>query len=1191
MKKILFLIAIVLSFGLKAQVFTPIHNYQAPDGLAVIKAFGIPYGPDTTWNGITPSINGTVARPPGFLFYRTADSTVYVWAGTRWIVAGSGGGGGGTGVRDTIEVAHCLFITINPANGRQVININCHDDGLVAGGIVTSAGCMDIEVSPASYYLSGTFYQTTTIILTVGAADPTNPRKDLVVVDTLGNVSIIPGTPSPIPSLPYHNPASQLIINIIDVPAGATCLAINSIVIYDETGGTEYTPTTSGTITNNPNDLSNPKHLVTDWSITSYADGAQMILTKPSGQDTVFSNSVFVGFLWLNNPFTGRQAQMQLFLAGVPVTSNISINPYFNSLDTAEYQILPVPHYAFGASGNIIYDKIVFTLRGNDLSGASGFYLDYLQLQTGISNTGLSLLLTTNGSSGPATLNGNVLNIPVYNSFADSTFQWSVLDSLSTPAVAPSDGDIFLVGTSPTGAFTGHANNIATYNAVAGTYTFDTVTVVGTLLYNAATKFVSKWTGTAWVRVGPSIPSGAGITNRITKWTSPNTLGTSLLFDNGTNIGLGTVTPTNYFHIFGANKFIEFENTGTTASGFFWRKSGNDAYVVQVAGANAIIPTSALGDIAVRTTGKNILFNTDGGTGLPAFGIAATTGNIFMKVQPGVSGTADSALIRDLITGVVSMKKIGTGSGTVTNVAALTLGTTGTDLTSSVANPTTTPVITLNVPTASATNRGALSNTDWVKFDSAYVDVTAPTDSTVTFRALDGHTKTVKILGGGTLLNHSPLSYVQINGTTPVYVAQIPLTTDVTGVLPIANGGTNNGSLSVTAGNLFYSDGSKLVGFAHGTAAQALRWNGSGYFWADTTAASGGAFWSLTGNLGLTFPNISRFIGTTDNTGLIFKTNGIYFVRIDSIGTLKVRTPTSTGTDSNSISLSPSTISTPYIQFQNSIAGSAYFTNLGGGVFGIGTAIGGITAQLKAGSILSSNTSTSSSFKVTAAPQNFVVGGTDVFFELQHTGTTDVGGWGSATGSPDIMGRINSATSVSTGTQFIRHFGATQHTSIGNNTADVSNVLFNVNSQVNATNTYQASRPAPIMTSSQRDSILTGIVQSNWTVTNAGTGYTPGSYLNQVITGGTGAGGHANITVNGSGNVSVITITDAGGYYTLGDALSASLPAGSGFVFTLTTSLTTTVTGAQVYCTNCTATDASTGVLQVYNGTTWKNAW
>lgn len=62
--------------------------------------------------------------------------------------------------------------------------------------------------------------------------------------------------------------------------------------------------------------------------------------------------------------------------------------------------------------------------------------------------------------------------------------------------------------------------------------------------------------------------------------------------------------------------------------------------------------------------------------------------------------------------------EVALGIGTVTSVAALTLGTTGTDLSSSVANGTTTPVITLNVPTASASNRGALSSADWSTFNN-----------------------------------------------------------------------------------------------------------------------------------------------------------------------------------------------------------------------------------------------------------------------------------------------------------------------------------------------------------------------------------------------------------------------------------------------------------------------------------------
>jgi hypothetical protein len=68
--------------------------------------------------------------------------------------------------------------------------------------------------------------------------------------------------------------------------------------------------------------------------------------------------------------------------------------------------------------------------------------------------------------------------------------------------------------------------------------------------------------------------------------------------------------------------------------------------------------------------------------------------------------------------------------GTVTSVAALTLGTTGTDLSSTVANSTTTPVITLNVPTASAANRGALSAADWTTFNNKQNALTNPVTGT-----------------------------------------------------------------------------------------------------------------------------------------------------------------------------------------------------------------------------------------------------------------------------------------------------------------------------------------------------------------------------------------------------------------------------------------------------------------------------
>jgi hypothetical protein len=76
---------------------------------------------------------------------------------------------------------------------------------------------------------------------------------------------------------------------------------------------------------------------------------------------------------------------------------------------------------------------------------------------------------------------------------------------------------------------------------------------------------------------------------------------------------------------------------------------------------------------------------------------------------------------------VNSTSLLGAGNvsvGTVTSVSALTLGTTGTDLSSTVANGTSTPVITLNVPTASSANRGALSAADWTTFNGKQAAIT-----------------------------------------------------------------------------------------------------------------------------------------------------------------------------------------------------------------------------------------------------------------------------------------------------------------------------------------------------------------------------------------------------------------------------------------------------------------------------------
>ena len=71
-------------------------------------------------------------------------------------------------------------------------------------------------------------------------------------------------------------------------------------------------------------------------------------------------------------------------------------------------------------------------------------------------------------------------------------------------------------------------------------------------------------------------------------------------------------------------------------------------------------------------------------------------------------------------------------------------------------------------------------------------------------------------------------------------------------------------------------------------------------------------------------------------------------------------------------------------------------------------------------------------------------------------------------------------------------------------------------------------------------------------ISSAGSLYTNGTYTNTALTGGTGTGAYATITVAG-GLVTAVVITAHGTGYTAGDSLSASIPVGSGFVLSVST--------------------------------------
>jgi hypothetical protein len=143
----------------------------------------------------------------------------------------------------------------------------------------------------------------------------------------------------------------------------------------------------------------------------------------------------------------------------------------------------------------------------------------------------------------------------------------------------------------------------------------------------------------------------------------------------------------------------------------------NNTGVTSAVAGTGISVSGATGAVTVTNTAPDQTVSLTGGTGIstsgtyPNFTITNTAPDQTVSLT-GAGTTSISGTYPNFT--VTSNDQY---VGTVTSVAALTLGTTGTDLSSTVANGTTTPVITLQVPTASATNRGALSSTDWSTFN------------------------------------------------------------------------------------------------------------------------------------------------------------------------------------------------------------------------------------------------------------------------------------------------------------------------------------------------------------------------------------------------------------------------------------------------------------------------------------------
>lgn len=408
----------------------------------------------------------------------------------RWERIGTGGSSGNP---DTIYTALPLYVDTVSDPPKRILKI-LHADGIVTPGIVTWSGSgLTFDVTSALYYIGYKQYTSPSAAITLNPSDPTNPRIDKIGVDTTANVIKITGTAASNPIAPQTNPSSQLPLTDIYLNANDTVPSqIKIETIYNENLGspTEWNANHTGTMSVDYNNTDNPYIGTKAAFVATYVTGSALTFTKGSGNDTVKAGEILKFYLYLNGALANN-FQFQFFNGLQPVSNSISVNSAWglNPLDSNNYQNISIPLNAFNFT-RTIFNKVVITMSGSDISGAKGYYIDYLQFQTGIINPdydlsnkvdsvtksndslfywvkGLSTFIGTVGSSGTGGIS-HAVGVNGLSNVNDSTIQLggtllantTVATGTNTMSFSGSSTNITLSSTNSTSGFGISGNSV-----------------------------------------------------------------------------------------------------------------------------------------------------------------------------------------------------------------------------------------------------------------------------------------------------------------------------------------------------------------------------------------------------------------------------------------------------------------------------------------------------------------------------------------------------------------------------------------------------------------------------------------------------------------------------------------------------------------------------------------------------------
>jgi hypothetical protein len=268
---------------------------------------------------------------------------------------------------------------------------------LVAGGTVAWVNGLTFRIGAATYYIDGTLYTSAEANVTLTAADPTLDRIDLLILTASGAAKAT-GTAAAQAFEPTLDPASQLRVTAVTVPAAASAVSVTVETVYAEAAGGEWTATASaGTIT--LASTTSPRSGTKCVSGTGVAAGTYVEFTRATAE-TLEGRSLVCYLDPVSAWGTKKGIRLALYSGTTLKGTQIAIasGQYgFNSQATG-YQQLVVPATAFALPAGTTCDKLRVEFTGSGTNVA--FRLDDVQWQSATTQAATGGTLPAGGAAG-----------------------------------------------------------------------------------------------------------------------------------------------------------------------------------------------------------------------------------------------------------------------------------------------------------------------------------------------------------------------------------------------------------------------------------------------------------------------------------------------------------------------------------------------------------------------------------------------------------------------------------------------------------------------------------------------------------------------------------------------------------------------------------------------------------------------